>query len=268
MRIFAISDLHVDYEENRSWVQGISESAHQQDILILAGDISDNLELLDMTLSQLREKFRKLLFIPGNHELWVRGAKENCSLQKFSQVNALCKALDIETGLLRMDGVAFVPLLGWYDYSFAAPDPALLRAWRDNSVCRWPSELDSVAAVNEYFLALNAPLLQTQDELVISYSHFLPRIDLMPARIPEHKRNVYPVLGSTGLGRQVLTLRPAIHVYGHSHVNRSVSLDGIRYVNNAYGYPNEARIARKQLLCIHDTAMDPEIATVAKQPAG
>ena len=87
---------------------------------------------------------------------------------------------------------------------------------------------------------------------VITYSHFLPRIDLMPEFIPSSQRILYPVLGSVQLERQLRKLNPEIHVYGHTHVNRQVKIDGVLYINNAFGYPNETRITSKQLICIHE----------------
>ena len=51
---------------------------------------------------------------------------------------------------------------------------------------------------------------------------------------------------------QVKQFNPTIHVYGHSHVNQSIELDGIHYVNNAFAYPSETYIARKQLKCIFE----------------
>ena len=38
-------------------------------------------------------------------------------------------------------------------------------------------------------------------------------------------------------------LDAALHVYGHSHLNRRVTLGRTTYVNNAFGYPYETRIA-------------------------
>jgi hypothetical protein len=40
-------------------------------------------------------------------------------------------------------------------------------------------------------------------------------------------------------------------VYGHSHVNRDVAIDGVTYINNAFGYPRETRITAKALRCVH-----------------
>lgn len=90
--------------------------------------------------------------------------------------------------------------------------------------------------------------------MVISFSHFFPRIDIMSARTPMERRRVYPVLGSVGLGEQVKILKPDIHIYGHSHVNQSIEIDDIFYINDPFAYPREDRIACKQLYCVHGDA--------------
>lgn len=43
-----------------------------------------------------------------------------------------------------------------------------------------------------------------------------------------------------------------MHVYGHSHINRRARIDGVTYINNAFGYPGEGGISAKQLLCIDE----------------
>ena len=45
-RIFAISDIHVDIPENLHFVESWSASDYQQDVLIVAGDVTDNMTLL------------------------------------------------------------------------------------------------------------------------------------------------------------------------------------------------------------------------------
>ena len=54
--------------------QELSDTEYRDDALIVAGDVSDRLEIIRETLLLLRSKFRHLLFTPGNHELWVRNA--------------------------------------------------------------------------------------------------------------------------------------------------------------------------------------------------
>jgi len=72
MRVFALSDIHIDYSENAKWIENLSIAEYQDDVLILAGDVSDIQKLLDWGLNIFTKRFKKVLFVPGNHELWVR----------------------------------------------------------------------------------------------------------------------------------------------------------------------------------------------------
>lgn len=250
MRVFALSDLHADYPENLAWLQSLSGVDYRDDLLVLAGDISDDLSVLEHVLSKLVGSFGQVLFVPGNHELWVRVGEHDCSLEKYRHINKLCHQLGVITDVYSSAGLSLVPLLGWYDFTFGEPDKYLRRAWRDFRACRWPEHLDSMAAVTDYFLDLNRSRLAERNDTVISFSHFLPSLAVMPERIPVQRRRVYPVLGSDRLGDQVRALGPDLHIYGHSHVNQLVRLEGTTYVNNAFAYPDELRISRKKLLCV------------------
>jgi hypothetical protein len=150
---------------------------------------------------------------------------------------------------LRRNGLCIVPLLGWYDYSFGQPSQELRDRWIDYRACAWPADLpeEQIAA---HFTQLNPQPAAHESDTVITFSHFLPRIDVMPHYIPADKRMLYPVLGSSLLETQLRALDSKLHIYGHSHVNRQVRIDGITYINNAFGYPNETRITAKQLLCV------------------
>lgn len=249
MRILAISDLHVDYESNALWVNGLSNAEYQQDTLILAGDVSDCPDKLAACFEALARKFQSVFFVPGNHDLWVN-SPSSCSLDKFEQVLDIARSQDIITSASKVGNYYIVPIFAWYDYSFGEPCPFILQAWSDFKRCRWPSEYHHPKKTLEYFLTKNTPINAPENVEIISFSHFLPRIDLMPEYIPPSKRVVYPVLGSIEIESLIRTLQPKKHIYGHSHVNRSIDIDGIHYINNAFGYPDEERIARKALIDI------------------
>ncbi len=251
MRIFALSDIHIDYDSNAKWVANLSMSDYQDDVLILAGDVTHARRLLDWCLSTLVRRFNKVLFVPGNHELWVmRDDRGKNSLQKFNDVCAVVESSGASMQVFRQQGVSIVPVLAWYDYSFGEPSEELRAIWMDYHACRWPRGLteEDIAA---HFAALNSQQVSVPGEKVITYSHFLPRIDLMPEFIPGAKKLLYPILGSVRVEYQLRRLNPSIHVYGHSHVNRHVQLDGVSYINNAFGYPSETWMTSKRLMCIH-----------------
>jgi predicted phosphodiesterase len=253
MRVFALSDIHTDHEDNRRWVASLSNDDYNQDVLILAGDVSDSLARLQWTLEAFASRFAKVLYVPGNHDLWVlRDRERGTSLDKYRQVCAVVEQAGGSLQTFRQDGVSIVPLLGWYDYSFGQPGEYLRGAWMDYRACVWPADLpeERIAA---HFTQLNDLATSPATDTVITFSHFLPRIDVMPHYIPEDKRILYPVLGSSLLETQLRTLGSQLHVYGHSHVNRRVTIGGVTYINNAFGYPQETRIAAKKLLCIYET---------------
>lgn len=253
MRVFAVSDLHADYAENMKWVHRLSRVEYRNDVLLLAGDVSDLPGCLEEVFQQLTARFATVMFVPGNHELWVQRCRTRTSLEKFDLIQSIARVHGIQTSLYARDGVLFVPLLGWYDYSFGTPGEQLREGWMDFHACVWPEGFDE-ASVTRHFLALNRIPRTKSEDVVISISHFLPRLDVMPRYVPASRSYLHPVLGTKLLEEQVRSLRSAVHVYGHSHVNQTVRLDGTLYVNNALGYPSEAYMTHGALRCVYDTA--------------
>ncbi len=252
MRIYAISDLHIDYEENKKWLFNLSQSDYKNDMLILAGDITDITVMLTSAFEVLKKKFSEVFYVPGNHDLWVARNDGDCSLEKFHQLIDIAEENEIHTEPVSFEDITIVPLFGWYDYSFGSPSQELTKSWVDYSACKWPDDFTE-EKLTKHFLALNTLPTNTVGQTIISFSHFLPRIDIMPSFIPVYRRIVYPVLGTSSLDLQIRELGSKIHIYGHTHVNWQSKIDGITYINNAYGYPHESVITRKELVCIHET---------------
>jgi predicted phosphodiesterase len=251
MRIFATSDLHVEHEENRNWLSQLSVLDYQMDVLICAGDVAQDTKSLGRALECLRKRFREVVYVPGNHELWITNGWKGNSIDKFHHVQALAANCGIRMGPLHLQAVSLVPLLSWYDHSFGEPSEELLERWSDYHLCSWPGQFNQ-PRITEYFLALNQPFLQAHALPVISFSHFVPRIDLLPD--PESTRGfLRPVLGTNLIDAQVRRLGSFMHIYGHYHVNSRTECDRVTYINNAFGYPSEHHISAKKLLCVFES---------------
>ena len=218
-------------------------------MLLLAGDVSDCLTLLITAFKILRNRFKEIIYLPGNHELWLWRDRENDSLAKFHLIEKITADYGITMKPVQLKTLSIVPLFGWYDYSFGRPSQFLKQIWVDYTACKWPSGYDEYH-ITRYFTSLNYNIRLSPSRDVISFSHFVPRIDLMPYYIEGHIRLLYPVLGSSILEKQIRKLGSKIHVYGHSHINCSMLKDNTLYINNAFGYPNETAIANKTLRCI------------------
>lgn len=243
MRIFASSDLHTDFKENWLLLEQLSNSLYQNDVLIVAGDIAHNLSLVKRTLELLRSKFKRVLYVPGNHELWVKGESLD-SLEKFSSILDLCKEIDVETRPLELSSCAIVPLFSWYEASFdlEIDKKEVLKNWSDFYFCQWPKDLKSIAS---YFLDLNQDRLKCYSKPVISFSHFLPRQELLPGREWLKFKALPQVSGCLAIDKQIRQINSTVHVFGHSHINWDVTIKGVRYIQNALSYPRE-RIYREK----------------------
>lgn len=263
-RVFALSDVHVDLPQNMAWLQELSAVEYADTTLILAGDVTDNLVRLHEALSHLCATFAHVFFVPGNHELWVRKQEYPDSLAKFERIVQLCDALGVHTRPVKVGTaqrqVWVVPLYAWYvgpeegNGSLFVPKPGedpTLRMWSDRYFVKWPSQQMGLTTA-EYFLTLNEPHLQRQyDAPVLSFSHFLPRTDLIfrhdsdggpplaTLRDPHPRFNFSRVAGCSNLDVQIRRLGAVTHVYGHQHRNRDRLVDGVRYISHCLGYPRE-----------------------------
>jgi len=252
MKVYAISDLHIDFDGNAQWFFSTLDADYAEDVLILAGDVSDELSRLELCFTYLVRRFKKVLFVPGNHEMWVVRDRIPTSLKKFREISRLAEDCGVSMDVYHHAGVSIVPMYSWYDYSFAPPTDKLLSSWMDFYTCKWPKNWD-LPHVTDFFLTKNISRLNTKNDFVISFSHFLPSSKLLPHFVPDEFKYIFPVLGSEKLAEQLSILKPDIHVYGHSHIARNVKNDGVSYLNNALGYPKERGLGGNGLCCLYDS---------------
>ena len=213
-----------------------------------------------------------MFFTPGNHELWTeRRASTPAadSVAKLDAVLSLCDALGVRTQPALVGAgpnatpLWVCPLLSWYHAEFdtepeldviAVPPSYAIMA--DFRACRWPPGVDArrddvarlMDARNDAAAASWPPELvhalgqepAARRHPVLTFSHFLPRLELCPEKRFLFFPNLPQAVGSTFLGARVSALRPAVHVFGHTHFACDTTLDdGVRYVQAALAYPEE-----------------------------
>lgn len=248
MRLFSTSDLHVDFAANLAVVEAISAVDHVDDVLIVAGDVAHRFEVLAQVLESLRARFSCLFFVPGNHDLWVREDGDD-SIAKFHRILALCDQLGIPMRATAIGGYFIIPLFSWYEPGFGqhgASDPGLEVAggipvrWADRRHCRWPEGMGSPVT---YFAGMNESRgsIPTNPGATITFSHFVPRPDLLPGSEHLRFKALPQVAGSTSIDKQLRAAGSATHVFGHTHIRCDGQLDGVRYVQHPLAYPRERR---------------------------
>ena len=109
VRVLAVSDLHVDHPSNLEWVVKLSDTEYQDDVIIVAGDVTHKLSLLEETLAILQAKFADVFFTPGNHDLWLDSSSSapstssSSSFGKLDDVLSLCARMGVQTTAKTME---------------------------------------------------------------------------------------------------------------------------------------------------------------------
>ena len=166
-RIFCVSDLHTDHAANMDWCRALSAGGFERDVLIVAGDVTSSHVLLEETLTLLVRAFKHVFFVPGNHDVWVKGvpsgglhvrAEKIDSTGRLKEILQLCGRLGVHTQPAFACGAIVAPILSWYHASWdQEPDvvgwdgiPPASLVMSDFHRCTWPVSLstedDSIAA--------------------------------------------------------------------------------------------------------------------------
>lgn len=99
---------------------------------------------------------------------------------------------------------------------------------------------------NENRLAKLSALRAARDLPVITFSHFVPRADLIPAIERLKFKELMDVAVSEGLDAQIREAESCVHVFGHTHIPCNRVIEGVRYVQQPLGYPGEPWIRKDQ----------------------
>ena len=67
--IYAVSDIHTDYKQNLDWATSLS--GYEDDVLLVAGDVSDDLVTFEATMEALSSSFWGRLLRAGQSRLVV-----------------------------------------------------------------------------------------------------------------------------------------------------------------------------------------------------
>jgi 3',5'-cyclic AMP phosphodiesterase CpdA len=254
-RLLAISDLHVAHPENREIVTRLVPVS-DGDWLIVAGDVAATVAGIEWALTELSQRFARVIWTPGNHDLWTM-PKDPVQLRgraRYEHLVALCRRLGVltpEDPYAEFPGeagpVAVAPLFLLYDYTFwpagtATQQEALAVARAARVVC-----------TDEFLLHPDPyPSREAWCQARVAYTEQrLAALGGAPAVLASHwplTRHPTQVLrypefalwcGTEQTADWHVRFRAAAAVYGHLHLPRTTVLDGVRFEEVSVGYPRE-----------------------------
>ena len=254
MKLWATSDLHVGYDENRRAVDALP--SYPDDWLIIAGDTGETPAHLDFVLRTLQPRFKQLIWTPGNHDLWTPRTlpPEQRGVPHYQRLVSLCNnygVLTPEDPYARWPGDgptrAIVPTFLLFDYSFrpASVPREEAVAWAAASGVRSADEQllapDPYATCDDWCAARVAATearlaaLPVDVKLIVA-NHFPLRQDLaVLPRIPRF--SIW--CGTTKTNDWHRRFNIEAVVYGHLHLRSSQQRDGVRFDEVSLGYPKQ-----------------------------
>lgn len=254
MKLYAISDLHLGFEANQRALSEIR--SRPDDWLILAGDVGETTAHLDLAFNVLRPRFAKLVWVPGNHELWTLSGSPDArrGRDKYDELVELCRSHGVLTPedaypVVTIGGreIRIAPLFLLYDYSFRPRDIPLERA------LAWAAE-DGIECADEMLLHpdpysdraawCRARCEMTERRLTtfrndlptVLINHFPLRQDL--ARLPRIPRfSIW--CGTRQTEDWHIRFNAEVVVSGHLHIRSTSHRDGVRFEEVSLGYPRQ-----------------------------
>ena len=254
-RLLATSDLHVNRTENSDVVRDLHPT-HPGDWLIVAGDVGDRVDSVRWALSVLAERFERVIWVPGNHELWTPPADEVQVVgpARYDHLVEVCRSLGVltpEDEWPVFAGTLLCPMFLLYDYSWRTrPDMVGMTTAAALETAREAG----VVATDEFLMSSDPhpdPPSWCAERLAVTRERLAAR----PAGMPTVLINHWPM---TDLPMQVLrhpefslwcgtaeTARWHVEhdavavVYGHLHLPRTTWEDGVRFEEVSVGYPRE-----------------------------
>jgi 3',5'-cyclic AMP phosphodiesterase CpdA len=256
--VYAISDLHVGFPENRAFVEALRPGS-ADDWLIVAGDVAERFAEVEWTLRTLAGRFAKVVWVPGNHELWtikddpvqLRGEA------RYRRLVDLCRDLGVLTPedpypvWEGPDGpVTIAPLFILYDYTFR-PDGASTK----EEALKLAHEAGIVCTDEVYLHPDPYPTRDAWCDARIAYSE--RRLAELPSGTRTVLVNHWPLIreptrvlwypefaqwcGSERTADWHVRFGAVSVVYGHLHIPRTIWSEGVPHVEVSVGYPREWR---------------------------
>jgi len=254
--LLAVSDLHVGFSENRSFVADLTPRSHS-DWLIVAGDVGEFVGDIEWALGLLSERFAKVIWVPGNHELWThrRDTIELRGTERYEYLLAMCERVGVVTPEDPFpmweddDGPTVVaPLFLLYDYTFrpdgaATKEEGLARAYSSGVVATDETLLhpDPFPSIDAWCAVRLAETERRLAELpsgsrTVLVNHFpLVREPTRVLRYPDFAQ----WCGTVRTADWPLRFNATAVVYGHLHIPRTTWYDGVRHEEVSLGYPRE-----------------------------
>lgn len=272
-----ISDIHADF-----WIKELNPQSPKfkkqlehfitevlvpkgSEILILAGDQGHYYQQDIEVLKALKEYYKHICIVPGNHDLYLLSKSSQDKYFKNSrnrvrEMKAFCQTIEglhyLDGEVVNCDGIDIGGVGMWFDYSFARDrlelsDSTIRAAWeKDMNDSRYifggsdnyivPTAYGGSFKVSSFndrdYLMMNLRKLKQIKSCDIMVSHYSPKVR---EDFPEKWNNVFATFYHFDGKSEIDRIKPKFWVHGHIHAQVDEMYNDTRILCNPLGYPKE-----------------------------
>lgn len=257
MKIAVISDIHADL--NRWDWNLLSSIPSDIDTIIVAGDIDNRVDAACQWILELRNRFKTVIWVAGNHDFYNIGPKQSelCGykpphtvpeiIAHYRMWSDLNDIVFLHREKFDHNGIRFIGATGWHDYVAGEPYSTdhQISTWYNcisDTHIKWdngePYHVHPYDAGIKDYDAIKYMVEQSHLPVVV-ITHHIPHRKLLWHRPNDQTWTMlHGSFANTKLER-IVDPKIKYWIYGHTHNRGMTKIGDTEYVCNARGYRYE-----------------------------
>lgn len=250
MQFDLVSDLHIDRWEPDQQVQwqGLGTSL----VCVVAGDVSDDLDLTVYELMRISKAYKTVFFVDGNHEHQFSYNKITANEAYLTEkITKLCRnVVYLNRRMATIGDTLFVGTNNWWSFDFGEPrvsKETCIQTFNDVAHKHgidhtFYNTMNDIAIEHAFFIHACVAKAQRMDHIkkIVVITHTLPHKDLISWGIYPGSDKYVGMYGNSYCEHiRMHDTQNKLHtwVFGHNHDEKDMTIDGVRYVSNPRGRP-------------------------------
>ena len=251
LNIDYVSDIHLgfyvsknkDLKLIRKFVDEKIKSQANSPILVIAGDIDEDIDIVCEFLYSCSKYYDKTIFIAGNHEYYIPNIRfiyEDEAFKKYNS-NSMNKIYELNNTFSNNNDIIFLDKTnktnGIYNYNgFKIAGDTLW--YKPEKPIDWlyyyPMQNDSSFIMSN--LNKKRKILKLNSDSINWYSTLPNDLDLLITHIPPFINDKNKDKNNCCYHTEVDEFKSPIWIYGHDHIENDITINDTRFLSNPWGY--------------------------------
>lgn len=251
LKVDYVSDIHlthyVKYDADISVINKfIMKNIGNQskgEILVIAGDIDENLDRVNAVLNCCLDYYEKVIFVSGNHEYYIPHIKflymdEKAKEYEYNSINKIIRLNELygdNENIIFLDRNSYNNGIFKYKDFLIAGDTLwyLPRSFLDWHYY-YPNSNDSRFIMSD--LNKREKITNMHNESMQWYESLPNNLDLMISHVPPIKNKNNKRGNNCCYFNEVKDIKSSNWIYGHDHKSNEVIINDTKFVTNPWGY--------------------------------